>query len=157
MLLPLLCLHLIFVTANFEEDRTLPDTDVKRHVHEGRRAKPWFDPLLIVGSIIQWMASLQWSLQWWCVCVCVCVCLHKCVHVVFVCAVCVCMCVHVVFTCARACVWCVCMCVCVCVCLRVCACVCECVCVCVCKFQKINRISYGYLKLNNKSTEYITN
>ena len=48
-----------FVTANFKEDRTLPDTDVKRHVHEGRRAKPWFDPLLIVGSIIQWMASLQ--------------------------------------------------------------------------------------------------
>ena len=62
MLLPLLCLHVIFVTANFEEDRTLPDTDDKRHVHEERRVKPWFDPLLIVGSIMQWMASLQWSM-----------------------------------------------------------------------------------------------
>ena len=95
MLLPLLCLHVIFVTANFEEDRTLPDTDVKRHVHEGRRAKPWFDPLLIVGSIIQWMASLQWSMVNVCECACVCMCVHvrMCVWVwVWVC-VCACMCV----------------------------------------------------------------
>ena len=89
MLLPLLCLHVIFVTANFEEDRTLPDTDVKRHVHEGRRAKPWFDPLLISSS-----GWLHFNGQW-CVCMCVCVC-------VCVCVVCVC-------------VWCVCVCACMCV------------------------------------------
>ena len=95
MLLPLLCLHVIFVTANFEEDRTLPDTDVKPHVHKGRRAKPWFDPLLIVGSIIQWMASLPWyngSMVCVCVSVCLCVCVYVCLCVVCVC-VCLCLCV----------------------------------------------------------------
>jgi len=35
-----------FAIANSAGDRILQDTDVVLHAHEGRRAKPWFGPLL---------------------------------------------------------------------------------------------------------------
>jgi len=50
------------ITENSGEDKTLLDTS-----DEGRK---WFGPLLVVGSIILWMALLQWF-NGMCVRVCV--------------------------------------------------------------------------------------
>ena len=33
------CIHVTFATANSGEDKILPDTDVKQHVHEGRNGE----------------------------------------------------------------------------------------------------------------------